>query len=119
MTLFLTRKQRSSLSTTGSRSGLGAHPLLLSLRRVTVFVAGWVVLIVGLIVFPLPIPLGAVLVPSGLAILASEFPWARRMLMRIKDRVVAASKWVRQRAKASPTETRSRRSSMEGAGRSV
>ncbi len=52
-------------------------------RRVVVAVVGGSVLLVGLTLLVLPGP-AVVVIPVGLAILATEFVWARRWLARIK-----------------------------------
>ena len=48
-------------------------------RRVIVFLAGSVILTIGLILLVLPGP-AIIFIPLGLAILASEFRWARKLL---------------------------------------
>jgi uncharacterized protein (TIGR02611 family) len=48
-------------------------------RRVVVFFAGGVILTIGLVMLILPGP-AIVFIPLGLAILATEFPWARTLL---------------------------------------
>jgi len=48
-------------------------------RRVIVFFAGGVILIVGLVLLVLPGP-AIVFIPLGLAVLATEFRWARKWL---------------------------------------
>ncbi len=60
----------------------GAIPRVL--RRVGVLVAGGVVTLVGVLLIPLPGP-GFVVIPLGLAILATEFEWAGRWLERTKQ----------------------------------
>jgi len=52
-------------------------------RRITVLFIGSSVLVVGLALLFLPGP-AFVVIPAGLAILATEFVWARRILNRIK-----------------------------------
>ena len=52
------------------------------LRKVGVFIVGWVIVIVGLALVPLPGP-GWAIVFVGLSLLATEFAWAARL----KDRV--------------------------------
>lgn len=58
----------------------------LTLRRVrqfVVFVMGSTVLLIGIALIVLPGP-AFVVIPAGLAILAAEFSWARRMLARAR-----------------------------------
>jgi len=52
-------------------------------RRVVVLVAGGTILGLGLALLVLPGP-AFLVVPLGLAILALEFAWARRLLRRLK-----------------------------------
>jgi len=58
-------------------------------RRVIVFFAGGVTLIIGLVMLVLPGP-AIIFIPLGLAILATEFRWARKWL-------ATARQWLRGR----------------------
>ena len=53
------------------------------LRRVIVAVMGFTVLLIGVAMIILPGP-AVVVIPLGLAILATEFVWARRVLKKAK-----------------------------------
>jgi uncharacterized protein (TIGR02611 family) len=55
-------------------------------RRIVILTVGAIVLLGGLLISPLPGPGFTVLGPLGLAILATEFAWARRLLKRVDDR---------------------------------
>ena len=55
-------------------------------KRVAITIAGFAVVIVGLILVPLPGP-GWLIVFAGLAILATEYVWARRLLNYAKTKV--------------------------------
>jgi uncharacterized protein (TIGR02611 family) len=55
-------------------------------KRVAITIAGFTVVIVGLILVPLPGP-GWLIVFAGLAILATEYVWARRLLNYAKTKV--------------------------------
>ena len=55
-------------------------------KRVAVTIAGFTVVIVGLILVPLPGP-GWLIVFAGLAILATEYVWAQRLLNYAKTKV--------------------------------
>ena len=57
-----------------------------ALRKMAVAVAGFSVLAVGVALIFLPGP-GVVVIPIGLAILAREFPWARKLLLWLKNLV--------------------------------
>lgn len=52
-------------------------------KRLIVAVIGFTVLLLGVALIVLPGP-ALVMIPIGLAILATEFAWARRLLRRIK-----------------------------------
>lgn len=58
--------------------------MLRQLRRIAVAVVGGIVVAVGLAMLVLPGP-AIVVIPAGLAILATEFQWARRLLHRIRE----------------------------------
>jgi len=53
-------------------------------KRAIKIVVGFTVLLAGLAMTVLPGP-AIVVIPAGLAILATEFLWARRLLERIKQ----------------------------------
>lgn len=55
-------------------------------RRLWILIAGTTVIIVGIVISPLPGPGFSVLGPIGLAILASEFVWAKKLTNQIKER---------------------------------
>jgi uncharacterized protein (TIGR02611 family) len=52
-------------------------------RRIIITVVGATVVLIGIAMIVLPGP-AVVVIPAGLAILATEFIWARRLLHRIK-----------------------------------
>ncbi len=54
------------------------------LRRAIVAVVGFTVLLVGIAMIVLPGP-AFIVIPLGLAILATEFVWAARLLQRARD----------------------------------
>ena len=54
-------------------------------RRVVVFVLGMTVLILGVLMIVAPGP-AILVIPAGLAILATEFVWARRWLRAVRRR---------------------------------
>ena len=55
-------------------------------RRAGVAVVGGATVALGIVLIPLPGP-GTLVTAGGLAILATEFDWARRRLDQVKDRV--------------------------------
>ncbi len=68
----------------GAVPNAGYGPALLKkARQVIVFVLGISVLAVGIVMIVAPGP-AVVVIPLGLAILATEFLWARRMLDSLK-----------------------------------
>ena len=63
--------------------------------RIDVGVVGLLVLGVGIVAIPFPGP-GWAIVFVGLAILATEFDWARRLLAYARTRYDAAMEWFKQ-----------------------
>lgn len=59
-------------------------PLLRKARRLVIMIAGTTVMFLGLAMIVLPGP-AFVVIPLGLAILGTEFAWARRWLRLIRD----------------------------------
>ena len=59
-----------------------------------VLIVGGVVLLVGLILIPTPVVSGVPAILAGLAILASEFPWAHRLLVRFREKIADAGRCV-------------------------
>lgn len=55
-------------------------------KRLVMIVVGFTVLAVGLVMVVTPGP-AVLVIPIGLAILATEFVWARRLLDRMKKQV--------------------------------
>ena len=60
-------------------------------KRVIVIVIGFSVLVVGIAMIVLPGP-AVVVIPIGLAILATEFLWARKLLVTVKERIARMRK---------------------------
>ena len=54
-------------------------------RRVIIVVVGFTVLLIGIALLVLPGP-AFLIIPLGLAILATEFVWARHLLRRVKEK---------------------------------
>lgn len=77
------------------REKLRERRLLDLAYRIVVGVVGMIVLIVGIIAIPYPGP-GWAIVFVGLAILATEFEWARKMLRYARRRYDAAMDWFRR-----------------------
>lgn len=55
-------------------------------KRLVVTVIGFTILAAGIAMIVLPGP-AIVVIPVGLAILATEFIWARKLLVTVKERI--------------------------------
>jgi hypothetical protein len=66
-----------------------ASLLLRQVRRIVVFILGISVVLVGIVMIVTPGP-AVVVIPLGLAILATEFLWAKRLLHSLKVRLADA-----------------------------
>jgi tellurite resistance protein TerC len=71
--------------TAARRSWQVASGALRHARRLIVLVVGFTVVAIGAAMIVLPGP-AVVVIPVGLAILATEFVWARRLLDNMKER---------------------------------
>ena len=60
-------------------------------KRILVVIGGSAVLIAGVAMLVLPGP-GTLVIVAGLAILASEFDWAERLMHRVRERAESAAK---------------------------
>ncbi len=58
-------------------------------KRVIVIVIGFTVLLAGVAMIVLPGP-AFIVIPLGLAILATEFVWARNLLKKVKEKIRGA-----------------------------
>jgi uncharacterized protein (TIGR02611 family) len=64
------------------------HPLFATykwIKRIAIAVAGFTVLLIGVAMIVLPGP-AFIVIPAGLAILAIEFAWAKRLLVEAKEK---------------------------------
>lgn len=68
-------------------------------RRVFILIAGSTVILIGLVLLVTPGP-AMLVIPLGLAILATEFVWAKRLLQRIKDSATSAASAVAGKSNA-------------------
>jgi uncharacterized protein (TIGR02611 family) len=80
-----------------ARERVRAHPAMHRVYQIIVGVAGVLVIIVGFVLVPLPGP-GWLIVLLGLAILASEFAPARRVLEFVRERLARWTHWVGRRS---------------------
>jgi len=62
------------------------HYVLKKAKRLIVGVIGFTVLVFGIMLTVLPGP-AFIVIPLGLAILATEFAWARRLLKKVKQQI--------------------------------
>ncbi|MBA4349206.1 MAG: hypothetical protein C0415_04365 [Thermodesulfovibrio sp.] len=62
-------------------------------QRLIIAVIGFTVLLIGIAMIVLPGP-AIVVIPIGLAILATEYVWARRLLDRVKSSTSSVKGWV-------------------------
>jgi uncharacterized protein (TIGR02611 family) len=69
---------------------------MLALYRTGVALLGGLVLALGIVLIPYPGP-GWLIVFAGLAILAAEFHWARRLLHFLRARYTAWTHWMARR----------------------
>ena len=65
--------------------------------RVGVTVTGIVVIAIGIVLLPLPGP-GWLIIFTGLGMLATEYPWAARILVRTRHMVWSWTRWVTQQS---------------------
>lgn len=61
------------------------------MRRWGLAALGWVLLLVGIVLFPLPGP-GLLVMVAGLAILAEQFEWAERRVDDLKHRALESAR---------------------------
>lgn len=66
----------------------------LTLRKTLVLIGGISVVIVGIVMIVTPGP-AIIVIPAGIALLATEFLWARRLLDRLKETIASRSKSIR------------------------
>ena len=77
----------------GFRAFFAKHPALDATYRIVVGALGAAVMILGFVLIPLPGP-GWLIVFAGLAILATEFAWAERLLTYGRRKLHAWTQWV-------------------------
>jgi uncharacterized protein (TIGR02611 family) len=56
------------------------------IKRFIIGVIGFTILLIGIILIVLPGP-AFIVIPAGLAILAIEFAWARKLLKKVKQQI--------------------------------
>lgn len=81
-----------------------AHMTLTGARHVVVLTIGSTVLLVGALMIVLPGP-ALIVIPLGLAILATEFAWARRLLHGTRERMRSTRERVRNQLRRGESKT--------------
>lgn len=78
--------------------------LLRQARKLVVLIVGGTVVLIGAAMIVLPGP-AFVVIPTGIAILATEFAWARRLLRQVRVRIRLAARKARRGAPEEPPPT--------------
>lgn len=78
------------------------HSFHQQFKKVLVGIVGGLVLLAGIIMIPYPGP-GWLVVFTGLAILATEFTWAQRILDRTKSKYDSWQEWLKKQSSATKT----------------
>jgi uncharacterized protein (TIGR02611 family) len=65
-------------------------------KRIAVLVVGLLLIVAGILLLVLPGP-GLLVTMAGLAVLATEYEWARRLLARVRQHARRLSNQVRRR----------------------
>ncbi|HEY3022959.1 MAG TPA: PGPGW domain-containing protein [Actinomycetota bacterium] len=72
-------------------------------KRIAVTVVGFVLLLVGIVMLVTPGP-GILLIIAGLAVLATEYVWAERLLNLAKHKAGQARDTITRRSRSGPDE---------------
>jgi uncharacterized protein len=73
-----------------------------AVKRISVLVLGWAFIVLGILGLFLPVLQGVLFLVIGLVILSSEYVWAHRLLIRLRERFPAvANKADQAKAKSS------------------
>ena len=64
------------------------------MRRTLTILFGWLLIVAGAILFPLPVPLGAPMLAAGFLVLARESKLIRRWIGRLRQRYPETSRWL-------------------------
>lgn len=73
------------------------RPTLNLFYRMAVAVVGLSVIVIGIVLLPLPGP-GWLIIFAGLAVLATEFAWAGRLLSFARHKVLAWTEWMKDQS---------------------
>lgn len=97
-------QEQQSVTKTQETGGAPQNGNLLKLaRQIIIFVLGMSVVLVGIAMLVLPGP-AMIVIPAGLAILATEFIWAKRWLNYLKQRALQVAEWTMEAAKTKEPE---------------
>ncbi len=69
---------------------------LKQLKKIIIAVTGFTVLIIGIITIFLPAP-AVIIIPMGLTILATEFVWAKKWQVKVKETISYAANGFRKK----------------------
>lgn len=89
-------ENETAVATAAEKASI-ATQLMRGAWRLVILVVGGTVVAVGVAMIVLPGP-AFVVIPAGLAILATEFVWARRLLVRVRDYVKTTLDDVRKKS---------------------
>lgn len=73
------------------------NKILKQIKKFSIAIVGGLVLLIGIIAIPYPGP-GWLIVFAGLAILATEFDWAQRLLDRARAKYNAWTEWLKNQS---------------------
>ncbi len=59
---------------------------LFAMKRVLVLIAGWSLILLGIVGLILPVLQGILFIIAGLTILSSQYDWARRLIAKLRNR---------------------------------
>ena len=90
------RRIESRVATQDGVTPSNGNHLLRQTKRMVIMVVGSTLMLLGVALLVLPGP-GVVVILLGLGVLAAEFAWARRVLLKVKRKAVAAKDWVQGR----------------------
>ncbi|HEY7351791.1 MAG TPA: PGPGW domain-containing protein [Terriglobales bacterium] len=71
------------------------------MKKISVLVLGWILVLVGLLGIVLPILPGIPLLLVGLVILARHYSWAGRLLQKLRAKIQSFSKGYAKRSRTS------------------
>ena len=83
------------------------QPIIRLAWKLVIFVIGMSVLIFGVVLFFTPGP-AILVIPIGLAILATQFIWARKLLKQLKKRIHEMKEMLPHSKEAKPHRNRKR-----------